>query len=95
MLFEKAKTWPIPIETCKNYLAKNPEKFVCAKDQICHTNTPSGEKFFPQYASVSVESWGRVRGHLEMKNALKEGPLVCDFEVTPEFVKYGYMKDKS
>lgn len=30
-----------------------------------------------------------------MKNALIDGPIACSFEVTPEFVKYGYMKDKT
>lgn len=42
LTFEKAKNWSIPLETCKNYLAKNPEKFVCQRDRICHTFTPSG-----------------------------------------------------
>ena len=95
LLFERARDWSVPVETCQNYEAHNPDKFFCERDKICSTNTPSGQKFITDFASIKVTKWGRVRGPQEMKAALKEGPIVCDFEVTPEFVKYGYLKDKS
>lgn len=43
-MFEKAKKWSVPVETCKNYVAHNPENFVCKREDICRTFTPQGEK---------------------------------------------------
>lgn len=93
LLFEKAKSWAVPVETCRNYLAINPSKFFCDRKEICETNTPAGPKKFDDFPSLKVEDWGRLKGPDMMKQHLLEGPIVCDIMVTPEFVKYGYYKD--
>ena len=49
---------------------------------------------YEKYSGVLVTDWDRIRGSDQIKKALLDGPVVCAFEVTPEFVKYGPKKDE-
>ena len=40
------------------------------------------------YSGLKVVEWGRIKGAEMIKMALKTGPLVCDIEVTDEFLNY-------
>ena len=43
---------------------------------------------FQKYTGVKVSEWGRVRGTVAIKAALLDGPVVCDFQVTDDFLDY-------
>lgn len=89
LVFQKAQTWKIPIETCRPYEAKNPAEFDCNPKSVCSLLTPGkGEIALEDFAGVKVTSWERVRSALIMKEALLSGPIICSFKVTEEFVKY-------
>ena len=87
-LFQKAVNWRIPIETCQTYRAVNPENFKCSAEQVCYNESRDKKYVFDKYNGVKVVEWGRVRGVVNIKEALKTGPLVCSFEVTDDFLNY-------
>ena len=88
LLFQKAINWKVPVETCQTYRAVNPESFECSNEQVCYNESRDKKYVFDKYNGVKVVEWGRVRGAEQMKEALKTGPLVCSFEVTPDFLNY-------
>jgi len=94
LLFEKAKTWKVPIEGCNPYNAINPKNFTCKDDKICTRPLASKEvKVIKPIASASVTSWRRVRGVDAIKTELQNGPVECSFQVTEEFVNFTFIKD--
>ena len=93
LLFQKAVNWKIPVETCQTYRAVNPDSFECSVEQVCYNESRDKKYLFEKYNGVNVVEWGRVRGAANMKEALKTGPLVCDFEVTDAFEAYTANKD--
>lgn len=90
LLFERARDWLLPIETCEQYLAANPENFKPLPERLCKQVTPSKITAIDNYTGVRVNegSWGRLRGAAAMKQELQNGPIVCSFEATDQTVAY-------
>ncbi len=88
-MFEYAKYWTIPIETCRTYESKDPKHFKCTSEQQCHTNNPKGKKLIYNYPGLGSLGWGSIHSVNEMKHHLLKGPIVCYFLVTEDFVNYG------
>lgn len=88
MLFQKAEQWKVPIESCQTYQAVNPNDFECPAVNVCSNQSRDKQYVFEKYTGIKVTEWGRARGSAAIKAALKDGPIVCDFEVTDEFVAY-------
>jgi len=89
MLFQKAEQWKVPIESCMTYQAVNPSDFSCPAQNVCSLASRDNFTAFDKYTGIKVKQWGRAKGAAAIKAALKDGPVVCDFQVTEEFVKYG------
>ncbi len=88
MLFQKAEQWKVPLESCQTYQAVNPSDFECHTERVCSNQSRDKAYSFEKYTGVKVTEWGRARGSAAIKAALKDGPIVCDFQVTDEFVQY-------
>lgn len=88
LLFERAGTWRIPIETCEQYQAQNPDNYSCADDKKCVLSTGTENRAVKDFTGVVVTSWKRIRGTSFIKAALQEGPVVCSVAVTDDYVKY-------
>lgn len=88
MLWQRAKNWKIPTNSCREYEAKNPEKFSCEGKARCYNASKKGEWEITQFNGMNVQGWTRLRGEQEIKHALLTGPVACDFEVTDKFENY-------
>lgn len=88
MLFQRAQSWKVPVETCQTYQAVNPSDYECPIENVCSNTSRDKTYLFQKYTGVKVTDWGRVRGSVAIKAALVDGPVVCDFQVTDEFVDY-------
>lgn len=89
LLFQKSKSWVIPVETCAPYLSKNPKPFDCSPSSVCSLIIPDDKPLvFDKYSGVKVKSLKRVRGAEYMKAELANGPISCGFQVTGSFVKF-------
>ena len=90
LLFQKGQDWRIPVETCQTYQSRNPESFDCDPKLVCSgmSSNPDQPIIYKNYAGFRVTDWKRVRGAANIKQALQTGPIVCDFQVNQEFVKY-------
>lgn len=93
LLFELGRQVRIPVETCRTYQAKNPDKFIDEKES-CHTYSPTQEIIREQFVYVKVANWGRISGVKNMKIALQDGPIVCDIHSTLNFKNWGYNRDQ-
>jgi len=88
MLFQKAQSWKVPVETCQTYQAVNPSGYECPIKNLCSNASKDKTYMFQKYTGVKVSEWGRVRGTVAIKAALLDGPVVCDFQVTDDFLDY-------
>ena len=88
LLFQKAKTFKIPVETCATYQSKNPKEFSCSPADVCSLNTPTEKIVYDKFSGVTVKSYKRVRGADFMKAELANGPIACGFQVTEKFVSF-------
>lgn len=88
LMWEEAKQWKIPTETCRVYEAKNPERFSCSEETKCMNTSRDDTWNNKQYNGIKVLEWKNVRGEHAIKSALQDGPLACSFEVTDKFEEY-------
>lgn len=88
MFFQLAQKWKVPSETCETYQAANPPDFDCKPDELCQSNTGTQHLTFNAYNGFRITNWGRLKGVQQMKTALQNGPIVCNFEVTDDFKAY-------
>ena len=88
LLFQKMKTWKLPVESCSTYQSRNPKEYICDAQSICSLNMGDKYLVYDTFPNALVKSWKRVRGADNIKAELLNGPLACSFEVTQEFVKY-------
>ena len=88
LFFEKARNWPVPVETCQTYQAHNPTDFSCPAQSKCVLKSNTQTTALDKFNSVTVADWGRVRGVDAMKAKLADGPIVCDIMVTQPFEDY-------
>ena len=94
LMFQKAKSWIIPTDTCRIYKAENPATFSCDGEAKCYNANKDETWPVSAYNGVTVNKWETVRGATQIKKALLDGPIVCSFEVTDEFENYKPENDK-
>lgn len=95
LFFQKAMGWTVPIETCRTYESHNPESYECSSTQVCTNSSRNKTYELKTFNGVKVSHWERARGAQAMKAALADGPIVCDMQVTDNFVKYKRNDDGS
>lgn len=88
LVFERARYWKIPTDTCYVYVAQNPTQFGCEGSSRCYNASKDDTWPLSEFNGVTVEEWAVIRGPDQMKMALQDGPISCSFEVTDEFEKY-------
>ena len=93
LAFELAKTWKIPTQTCRVYESKNPTLFNCEGLSRCYNADKDEAWNVELFNGIKVNEWKRIRGEAAIKLHLKDGPVACFFEVTPNFDDYKAAED--
>lgn len=93
LVFELAKTWKVPTQTCRMYESKNPERFSCEGQSRCYNADKDETWELPLFNGIKVIEWKRIRGEKAIKQHLKDGPVACFYEVTPKFEDYKASED--
>ena len=94
LVYEIAKNWKIPTDSCRAYEAKNPDTFSCEGPSRCYNADRDTNWPIEKFNGVTVEAWEMFRGETQIKKALLDGPLACFIEVTDEFEKYTPKQDE-
>lgn len=88
LLYQLAKTWRIPPDSCTVFSGSNPDVYGCSGFSVCRNANRDSEWPVDTYSGVHVSSWKFVRGKEQIKRSLEDGPIACAFGETGKFLDY-------
>ncbi|KRX07448.1 hypothetical protein PPERSA_03281 [Pseudocohnilembus persalinus] len=99
-VYQEANEHGIPVNTCQNYVAKNPAIFECSEMQKCSQCWPGKygsdicmpvSKVQKKYPQVYVDEYGDIEKNNEtqmMSEIYARGPISCSMQSTDNFKYY-------